>query len=1706
MRWILKHVSWRLIFLSFYISEDRLYFTADANRERAVGKTRYIALDRIPVRPLPHRRRRVDPSTMSTPDIGVSMVDTRVMAHLGVKLKPSTCFGIVSGAHTYYLAAESPEEARAWVKALRKTWSHCYEHTLRGTDNARGGDHDTARLLAVNHGLSKTVQALEGQVAGADSAYWRNWLEERMHNRALEDKLKNVAVYEIEVKTGKMKGSCSDARVYIEMFGPHDTSTTGEVRLVNIDSHQRTFTRDALDLFIVTTKNIGLPNHIKVWHDNTGRYPDWFLEHIRIRKARYIPDSSGPMSPGPQGYPAYPGTPDRYPTGRSAASALHYPGTPGPGRGGGLGLIQRPGFTPTSGGAPSVGPGGGPWVVFPCSRWLSTSLDDCRISRLLFAGHSSPLIQYKVEVLTSDLRGSGTDANVHVVMHGTLGDSQRHILTSGHDDFERGMLNKFIIDEEELGELLEVTVGHDNTGGRASWHMEHMLITNMKTGQQFVFPCRQWFDTRIGDGKTERILPVGTELGQMIWYTFTVVTSELRGAGTDSDVSVALHGDLGDTPSTILPSRPEHFERGTTDVFRLQLPDVGKIRTMSIGHNNMGPGPEWHLEMAEVLDEEAQLVLLKSDRMQSAKIEALKTPMTNSPMKSVPILVTLPSEVKSYYFVCGKWFGLGIEDNLLERTLVATDIDPRGSYAKYTLEFHTSTTRGAGTDATVFFQLLGEKGDSPVQRLVAPKEAFERGTCDTFTYRFRHMGKLKKLLVQHDNSGANPAWHLLKVVVNSTLDRGPTVFVCNDWIRSDDPAVFPVVELLPGLPLPTFLRYKVEVSTTNIRGAGTDSGIFLEMHGMQGKIGPLQLDNPTAFDRGQYIDIFFDMHGMQGKIGPLQLDNPTAFDQGQIYRDESIVDPEMGVYFPVQNWFDEKNGMVKEIFPMRLDQIRHKVQYTVKVITSDIKGAGTDASVDINLIGSQGETGFNRLIANYDTFERGVEDSFTLTMHDVGRPAFLIVRCDGTSSKPSWHLDMCKVESERHPPAFFLANTWLGPETMLEINMPAAWQDPRGQLREYIISVYTSDLKNAGTDAGILLEILGDRASSGKHPLLDMSKDTFERAQQDDFRVECRNVGMLRAIRIESDGRSRKPSWHLDMIAISCPGGERYYFPYQNWIAEGKLKNWIAEGKLNKVEIPATLMDPTQGRKTYKVVTLTSNIRGAGTDANVYIDIMHAFTQFMHALLYHLLLSGRASTGRILLQNAATDPFERAQADEFEIKTGDLGGLIEILIGHDNTGQGSSWHLEQVDITDTTSGQTWFFECNDWLSQNEGDGRIERQLPASLQNPKTQRNAYYIVVKTATDTGAGTDAKVFVDIHGDTGTTGKTFLRNSAADNFEPGQVDEFNINCKNLGSIHQLLLGHDNSGYNPSWKPQVVSVTDLTTKQTFWFDASMWFDPKQVVVVTSKKRGAGTDANVFIQLFGADGAKSEQINLDNPGNDFESGSRDISAPDIEPLAKIRIGHDNAGMGAAWHLDHVEVTHKGTGSKYHFPCNKWFSKSEDDFQIERDLYPAGAIIPESDYDVKIPESDYDIEVFTSDISKAGTDSNVFVLIYGEEGEAGPLLLDNPKNNFEKGDVDRFNLKAFDVGELRSLKVWHDNKGFGAAWHLDIITISSSKTGKKYYSYCGQWLDADHGVVKTLPASLTDQKCPKTLTPQIVTHFSAAKLARSTTPTVASGLM
>lgn len=48
------------------------------------------------------------------------------------------------------------------------------------------------------------------------------------------------------------QGAATDARVYLEMYAPHEEGvTTGELRMLDIDTHAKPFHRDGVDLFVV---------------------------------------------------------------------------------------------------------------------------------------------------------------------------------------------------------------------------------------------------------------------------------------------------------------------------------------------------------------------------------------------------------------------------------------------------------------------------------------------------------------------------------------------------------------------------------------------------------------------------------------------------------------------------------------------------------------------------------------------------------------------------------------------------------------------------------------------------------------------------------------------------------------------------------------------------------------------------------------------------------------------------------------------------------------------------------------------------------------------------------------------------------------------------------------------------------------------------------------------------------------------------------------------------------------------------------------------------------------------------------------------------------------------------------------------------------------------------------------------------------------
>ncbi|KXJ04679.1 Lipoxygenase-likey domain-containing protein 1, partial [Exaiptasia diaphana] len=85
---------------------------------------------------------------------------------------------------------------------------------------------------------------------------------------------------------------------------------------------------------------------------------------------------------------------------------------------------------------------------------------------------------------------------------------------------------------------------------------------------------------------------------------------------------------------------------------------------------------------------------------------------------------------------------------------------------------------------------------------------------------------------------------------------------------------------------------------------------------------------------------------------------------------------------------------------------------------------------------------------------------------------------------------------------------------------------------------------------------------------------------------------------------------------------------------------------------------------------------------------------------------------------------------------------------------------------------------------------------------------------------------------------------------------------------------------------------------------------PYEIAVYTGNVFGAGTDAKVFITLYGEKGISPEKELDTKNSNDFERDHTDIYLLDFPfegTLKKIKIRHDNSWFGSGWFLEKVSI-------------------------------------------------------------------------------------------------------------------------------------------------------------------------------------------------------
>ncbi|KAL1784629.1 polycystic kidney disease protein 1-like 2 [Sigmodon hispidus] len=107
---------------------------------------------------------------------------------------------------------------------------------------------------------------------------------------------------------------------------------------------------------------------------------------------------------------------------------------------------------------------------------------------------------------------------------------------------------------------------------------------------------------------------------------------------------------------------------------------------------------------------------------------------------------------------------------------------------------------------------------------------------------------------------------------------------------------------------------------------------------------------------------------------------------------------------------------------------------------------------------------------------------------------------------------------------------------------------------------------------------------------------------------------------------------------------------------------------------------------------------------------------------------------------------------------------------------------------------------------------------------------------------------------------------------------------------------------------------------------------------------------------------------------------------------------------------------------------------------------------------------YLVTVYTGHRRGAATSSKVTLTLYGSDRESEPHHLSDPDAAvFERGGVDVFLLSTlFPLGELQSLRLWHDNSGDRPSWYVSRVLVYDPVVDRKWYFLCNSWLSIDIG--------------------------------------------
>ena len=207
---------------------------------------------------------------------------------------------------------------------------------------------------------------------------------------------------------------------------------------------------------------------------------------------------------------------------------------------------------------------------------------------------------YQVTVVTQDVGGAGTDANITATFTNYQGASAQWVLNSTMpgNAFERGATDTAVYcTDVPLGNAASLSLYSDGSYAGSAWDVAMVTIAPLGVDDGHLTSMFQFFTT-IDDNETKsasNMLPSSDDWDQ---FKVTIHTGTRSGSGTDANVWLQVKGVDGITDKTRLNAlvSGNAFENGDTNEFTFLIPQkIGNPDALTFELEGAYAGNDWYV-------------------------------------------------------------------------------------------------------------------------------------------------------------------------------------------------------------------------------------------------------------------------------------------------------------------------------------------------------------------------------------------------------------------------------------------------------------------------------------------------------------------------------------------------------------------------------------------------------------------------------------------------------------------------------------------------------------------------------------------------------------------------------------------------------------------------------------------------------------------------------------------------------------------------------------------------------------------------------------------------------------------------------------------------------------------------------------------------------------------------------------------------------